>query len=120
MTNTYKKIIYWSPRVLCILFAVFISLFALDVFEEGQGFWKTLGALFMHLIPTFLLILLLIVSWKREWIGAVALALLAILYIIIAWGKFPISVYLFISGPLLIISVLFLFNWLFRSELKNR
>jgi hypothetical protein len=31
--------------ILCILFAVFLSLFALDVFDEHLGFWKTLLAL---------------------------------------------------------------------------
>ena len=52
MTEVSKKVLYWAPRVSCIAFALFLSLFAMDVFGEGLGFWRTLFALFLHLIPT--------------------------------------------------------------------
>ncbi len=58
-----NKILYWTPRVLGILFAVFISIFALDVFGE-YGFPEVLVALFMHLIPTFLVVGVLLIAWK--------------------------------------------------------
>jgi len=32
-----QQLLYWAPRALCIVFAVFISMFALDVFNEGAG-----------------------------------------------------------------------------------
>ena len=47
-------VLYWAPRILSIIFAGFISLFALDVFNEGHSFWETLLALAVHLIPTAL------------------------------------------------------------------
>lgn len=31
MTPNRKRLLFWSPRMLCIVFAAFISLFALDV-----------------------------------------------------------------------------------------
>jgi hypothetical protein len=49
-----KVFIYWLPRVSAILFILFISVFALDVFTEPN--WAL--ALFMHLIPSFILIIL--------------------------------------------------------------
>ncbi len=64
-----KHFLYWTPRVLTILFIAFLSLFALDVFGEGYTFWETLVALFMHLIPHFLLIILLVIAWKWERVG---------------------------------------------------
>jgi len=60
-----KKIFYWLPRVLTILFIAFISMFALDVF--GQPNWVL--ALFIHLIPSYLLITLTIIAWKNEILG---------------------------------------------------
>jgi len=51
MKKKTKKALYWAPRIIAILFIVFISLFALDVFIEGYGFWETIVALFMHLVP---------------------------------------------------------------------
>ncbi|NMB70474.1 hypothetical protein GYA27_04780 [candidate division WWE3 bacterium] len=57
-----RQTFYWLPRVLAILYIVFISMFALDVFEEPQ--W--LLALLMHLIPSYILIIMTIIAWKHE------------------------------------------------------
>ena len=53
-------------RVLCIAFACFDSLFALGVFGEARALWKTLAALFMHLIPAFVLAGMLNLAWRWE------------------------------------------------------
>jgi hypothetical protein len=71
-----KRLIFWTPRILNILVAVFISIFALDVFGEGYGFWGTMEALLMHLIPTAIILVVLIASWRCGWIGAVIFPLL--------------------------------------------
>ena len=57
-----KKLLYWAPRILCILFGVFLSLFSLDVFEAGRGAGETLLGLMIHLAPVFLIALILVVS----------------------------------------------------------
>ena len=67
MEIPWKPLLFWTPRVLCLLFAVFLSLFALDVFNEGYGFWKTILALLMHLIPTWIVLAILAISWRWEW-----------------------------------------------------
>ena len=103
-----------------MLFAGFISLFALDVFGEGYGFWQTVLALLMHLIPTFILVAVLVVSWRREWIGGILFIVLGVLYLVWAWGK-PFGVwyvYLMMAGPLVLIGALFLLNWRYRAELR--
>ena len=119
MKAAVKRSVYWAPRVLGILFAVFISLFALDVFGEAQGLWGTIVALAMHLIPTGIIVLLLLVAWRWEWVGAAVFGMLGILYIYWSWGKFHWSAYLSISGPLFLIGILFLINWMYRSELRG-
>jgi len=119
MTNRYKKILFWSPRIICILFAVFISIFALDVFEENKELRDIIIGLAIHLIPTFLIIVLLILSWKWEWIGGIFFIALGILYIVFAYGKFPLSVYFIISGPLFVVGALFLMNWFWRKEIRK-
>lgn len=111
MKNSTRGVVFWAPRILTILFALFLSLFALDVFGEGKGFLGTLGALFMHLIPTFLVVGLLVIAWRREWVGTIAYALLAFAYVASVWGRFPWVAYAAISGPLLLISVLFFLSW---------
>lgn len=121
MKLTLRNFIFWSPRILWIAFAVFVSLFALDVFEPGIPFWSALGGFLIHLIPTYILIIVLIFSWKWEWIGAVSAIVLAILYIFpfshadLHWSEF-----VFIALPLLVMGVLFLLGWILKREEKKR
>jgi hypothetical protein len=115
-----QQLLYWAPRALSIVFAVFISLFALDVFHEGQGFWVTAQALLMHLIPTFLIFIVLAISWRREWIGGTAYIALAVVYLVWAWNKpFGSSAIPPISGLLVLMGALFFLNWRYRGELRG-
>lgn len=111
MKTLPRDSLFWAPRVLCVLFAAFISLFALDVFEGNQGIWRTTIALLLHPIPTAILLALLAITWRWEWVGAVAFPALGALYIIMAWGRFSWLVYAIIAGPLFLAGGLFLANW---------
>jgi hypothetical protein len=117
--TTSKRLLFWSPRALCVLLAVFLSLFALDVFDEHIGFWKTILALVIHLIPTWIVLGVLVIAWRREWVGAILFNVLALAYLIRAWGRFHWSAYVMISGPLCVVGILFLLNWLHRVELRT-
>jgi hypothetical protein len=114
-----NKFLYWTPRILTIIFILFLGLFALDSFEGDQSMIKKLGGFFIHLVPNFVLILILVVAWKNEWVGTLAFALVGIAYIIIFWGRFPVTTYLIISGPLFLVAVLFWLNWMDRKKLDN-
>jgi ABC-type multidrug transport system permease subunit len=120
MERLAQQLLYWTPRALCILFAVFISIFALDVFQEGRGFWQTALALLMHLLPTFLLLAVLVISWRREWFGGILFIVFGILYIFWAWNKPFVRWYIFLlmAGPPMLVGALFLFNWRHRAELR--
>jgi len=120
MNSSVKRVLFWSPRILCILFAAFLSLFALDVFGEGRGFWETILGLLIHLVPVYIVVIALVIAWRWEWVGTVLFTALAAFYLILAWGRFHWSVYATISGPLVLIGVLFLFNWLYRAQLRTR
>ena len=116
MNASAKRVLFWTPRVLCILFAVFVSVFALDVFGEGYGFWETILALLIHLVPTYIVVIELVIAWRREWVGAILFIALALFYLV--WsGRLDWS--LVISGPLLLVGVLFLFNWIYRAQLRR-
>ena len=119
MNTSKMQVLYWTPRVLTILLAMFLSVFALDVFGEGYGFWETVGALLLHLIPTFIVVIALVIAWRREWVGAVLFIALGLFYLVSSWGRFHWSAYLVISGPLVLIGVLFLYNWKYREQLRT-
>ena len=118
MNEATKRTLYWAPRVLCLLFAAFLSIFALDVFSEDQGVWQTIGALVMHLVPTFAVLVVLAIAWRWEWVGAVMFTALGVLYVVTMWGRFPLSVYFTIAGPLFLVAGLFLVNWILRAKLR--
>ena len=119
MKTSLKRFLFWTPRVLCLLFAAFISLFALDVFEGHHGFVQTAIALAMHLIPTAALLLVLAFSWRWEWVGAAVFPALGLFYMVAFAGRFHWSVYVIIAGPLFLLGVLFLLNWIHRHDLRR-
>jgi hypothetical protein len=114
-----RRILFWLPRGLCLAFALFISLFALDVFGEGYGFWGTVWAFLMHMIPTALVLIALVVAWRWEWVGAVLFAGLAVFYCVVFRRNLDWIIFLLIPGPLLLVALLFLVNWLRRDELRS-
>jgi hypothetical protein len=114
-----KRLLYWAPRALAIAFAGFLALFALDVFGEEDGWLETAVGLAMHLIPTALVLMVLAVSWRREWVGAVAYFGLALAYLGLFRGRFPWTTLLVIAGPLILTAGLFLLNWRWRSALRS-
>lgn len=107
-----NRLVFWAPRALALALIVFVSLFALDVFEEGLGFWATLGHLAIHLIPSFVLVAVLAVAWRREWVGAVLFALAGVGFLFIVrapwWGKATFAL------PCFVMAWLFGVNWRVR------
>lgn len=118
--KSVERGLYWTPRVLGILFAAFVSIFALDVFGEGYGFWGTILALVMHLIPTLLVLTVLVIAWRWERVGGILLIALGVFYVIESWTRTHIhwSSYLVISGPLFLIGGLFLTDWAYRARIR--
>ena len=80
-------------RGLSITFVLFISLFALDVF--GQEGWFL--ALIIHLIPSFVAILLTLVSWKWELLGGILWIVTGIVVTLTT------GIGLIITGPMVVI-----------------
>jgi hypothetical protein len=116
MSKNMKRIIFWTPRLLGVLFAIFISIFAFDVFGQGYTLWETTLALLIHLIPTGVILLIVVLSWRRAWIGGILLPTVGIFYLVAFQGQHW-SAYLLIAGPLFLIGAFFLLNWLYRVEL---
>ena len=114
-----NKFIFWTPRILAILFTLFLAMFSLDIFEENYGFWGTIAGLFMHNIPTLILLVVLIISWKHEIVGGIAFILAGIFYIVMLlitaittgfkWYYLLWAVQ--ISGIAFLIGILFLVGW---------
>ena len=125
--KTSIRVIHWLPRVICILAILFISMFAADAFEPGLTIWQQLGGFLMHLIPSFILLSLLIVAWKWEYIGG-------IIFTVIGLGLSPfifmhnynmnhsvvmsLGIILTITFPFVVVGILFIISHFMKK--KNR
>ncbi len=126
MSTISAKLLFWAPRLLSILFIAFLSLFALDVFDEHLAFLPTASALLIHLLPSLLLAIALVLTWRREWIGSLLYAAAGLLYVV--WvatvsRSVPVSArltwVLIIAGPAFLIAYLFLLNWRKHDSIRT-
>ena len=124
MKKKTNKFIYWTPRILGIIFILFLMMFSLDVFEPGLTVWQIAIGLFIHNIPALFLLLILIISWKYEIVGGVTFILAGLLYIrLLAMNPkfewYMLSWSLIIAGPAFLIGILFTINWFKKKNYKD-
>ena len=119
------KVFHWLPRIICILAILFISLFAADAFAPELTVGQQLADFLKHLIPSFVLIALLIVAWKWEYIGG-------IIFIVLGLGLSPfvfmlnynrnhsvgmsLGVILAITFPFVVVGVLFIISHFMKKK----
>lgn len=121
MAKKINRFLYWTPRVLSIIFILFLAMFSLDVFEGHYGFWGTILGLFMHNIPSLVLLIVLIISWRYEIVGGIVFILAGLLYVIMAtrrtleWHT-ALCWSLTIAGPAFLIGILFMINWFKKKQ----
>jgi len=123
MKKKINRFVYWTPRILSIIFILFLAMFSLDVFDMKLSFWGTILGLLMHNIPVFILLIVLLISWKYEIVGGITFILAGTLYVVrmlMTMMKNPFHGYmlsysLIIAGPAFLIGILFIINW-FRKK----
>ena len=117
MKRSLSRWMLWTPRVLGLLMSAYVALFALDAFGDGEGVLRTLVAFGMHLVPALALLLVVILSWRWEWVGAVVFIGGALAYAYMARGHLAWIVV--IAGPLLLVGLAFLQSWVHHDELHG-
>ena len=116
MNESTKGPLFWIPRLIGIGFALFIAVFAFDVFESGASPWRIAGALFMHLIPTWIVLAIVALSWRWGLVGAFGCAAAGAAQIALKWGQLAWYAFALISGPLFLLAVLFAIDWARRNR----
>ncbi|MCX6575166.1 MAG: hypothetical protein NTV82_02105 [Candidatus Aminicenantes bacterium] len=102
-----RKLI-WIPRVLAIVFILFLSLFGLDVFSENAPFLKKLGGFFMHSIPSIILLLILLIFWKKTLVGGFLFILFSIAFTLYFRTYGSLSTFLLLTFPVVLVGILFI------------
>ncbi len=105
---THEVVVRRIARISVIVYAVFLSMFALDIFGEGYGFWELVVGLFMHLLPSIILVAVILLSWHRERIGGIVFIVLGIVFTFFFKTYQDGVVFLLISFPVLLAGILFI------------
>lgn len=100
------RIARWCARLASFAMVIFFGLFAAGR-EEGN---EDLIGRFMHLLPALIAVALLVLAWKRPWIGVLGFACLALLYAWMAHDRWDWV--LVISGPLLLVAGFNAWAWI--------
>lgn len=108
--------IWWLPRILSIICALYFGVFSFSVFGQGIGTLKPFLLFVVHNIPTAVVIFFTIISWKRSWFGGVSFILLGIIFFF--WQPYK-STSIISVLPLLLIGLLFSINWVLRKEINK-
>lgn len=106
----FRIIVKWLVRILALFYVVYISTFALNVFDKEPLLWKTIFEFIIRLIPSLILIIIIILAWKRELIGAVGFILISLRLTLHFNTLQNLNRFLVISAPLLFIGFLFLLS----------
>jgi len=121
MGKEINKFIYWTPRILSIIFIIFLALMSLDVIALNLSLKETIIGMLMHNIPALIMLIVLFISWRYEIVGGITFLLAGLAYIIllvqggIAW-YLALSWSLIIAGPAFLIGILFLVNWFKKRQ----
>ncbi len=122
MKQRVSAFVYWAPRVLSIMFIAFLALFSLDVITPESSLKEIIVGLIMHNIPVFIMIIVLVIAWKHEIVGAIAFLLAGVIYVVFTtrsgldW-RIALSWSMTIAGPAFLIGGLFLVNWLRKRQI---
>jgi hypothetical protein len=92
MAKRSDALLLWAPRILGILVSLFLSLFALDAFGPGKSFLEAGRDYLIHVSPMLVLLGVVALSWRWEWVGGLVFTGLAVTYAYVArlhlaWGR---------------------------------
>jgi hypothetical protein len=125
--KTSLRILYWSPRIICILAILFISMFAIDAFGPEKTMWQQLGDFLLHLVPSFVLTAVLVLAWKWEFLGGIIFIVigfvLSIFVFMLNYNRnhsigTSLGEVLIITFPFLVVGALFVISHFMKK--KNR
>lgn len=117
-----NRFLYWAPRILAILLIAFLFLFSLDVFDPAYTVPEMIVGFLLHNLPVFVLIVALVLAWKREIVGTIVFGTAAVGYagLVFFRAHLPwqtaLAWSMVLSGPALLVSLLFLLCWRQRNH----
>ena len=117
--ETKEMIIHWTPRILGIIAILFVSMFSLDAFEPGLPLSRQLLNFTIHLIPSYVLLALLVIGWKKPFVGGILFAIAGIVLspfvYVLNYNRthsiwISLTIILMITVPFIVVGILFMIS----------
>lgn len=105
-----KDVLTWFPRILVMVFVVFVSIFALDAFDEEGTFFVKIGHFLMHLIPSAVTLAFLWIAWRYRILGGLLFIVWGLIFTIYFGTHRTTPLFLMFSLPLLTAGLLFMIS----------
>lgn len=106
-------------RISSLIITLFLFAFmALDVGQSmvgEKGLSQLAVFILSHLLWPGIALTLTLAGWKNPLLGMCLFALAGLGYILMAWGRFPLSVYLLIAGPFFLTSLFYGLAWRLKA-----
>jgi hypothetical protein len=103
----WNKILFLAPRVLAIIYILFIGIFSLG--NEGVG-------IIIELLPAVLLIIILILTWKKPVSGGIIFLILGVLFTLFFHTTRTVLTFFLVSLPPILIGILLLLSRILKRE----
>ena len=111
-----------APRILGVIVAAFFALFAFDAVGTGLPIAEAILAVAMNLLPAAIVLVLVVVGWRRPVAGAIGFFAVAALYAYSVYAAATpqgrVDWIAAISGPLLLVGAGFLWTGLRQRQLR--
>jgi hypothetical protein len=113
LTPRLRRLLFWVPRTVALLFVALLAALAADVFDHGYGPAELALALLIHLVPALVMLGAVALAWRWEWVGAALFAAWSVfwLFMYTGGGDAAPSTWVLIIGFPLLIAALFLLGW---------
>jgi hypothetical protein len=98
-----------SPRTWAVLVCLYLGLFALAAFSGAKPLLRAIADFVVHLAPVIVLLGVVALSRRREWLGGFVFTALAAAYAYLA--RRHLDWVIGVSGPLLLVGILYLRSW---------
>ena len=115
-----KLFLFLTPRLLALLIAIFLEVFAFDIFDVIIPFEKKFGIFMIHSIPSLFLLVATHISWKNSLLGIISFSVLLLGFSLYYNTLYDTALFLVISVPLMIIAFLYALDYFLKKYLKHK
>ncbi len=98
----------WIPRGVLFFFIAFLFLFAFDAFSTPQDFGEQLMDFIIHSLPSWILIIVLAVTWKKPFLSGISLLVLATIGMLFFSTYQRLSGFMVVTLPPMLIGLSFI------------